>query len=49
MDDITIFTAGLSLKEPWNIVGIDLDNGADGQELHITLGHRSRVKFEKER
>ncbi len=45
MDDITIFTAGLSLKEPWYIVSIDFDKGADGKELHITLGHRRRVKF----
>jgi transposase len=45
MDDITIFTMGLGLKDPWYIVSIDFERGSVSKDLHITLGHRKRIKF----
>jgi len=48
MTEFKIFTSALNLKSPWYISKVELLHTETGDDLHITINHEMRVKFDYE-
>lgn len=48
MDEFTIFTAALNLVKPWYIDYVELKEGPEKEEIHITISHDKGSKFDYE-
>lgn len=48
MTEFKVFTQALGIQQPWYISKVELETTESGEDLHITLDHERRVKFEYE-